>query len=112
MQERTGINWMRLRAIIENVPSDLDRTKKKEPIKETTREKIYKRDKGVCFICGSIGEYGCKNPYNDSTGRHNIHHIIPNGKSADYNLVTLCEHCHRVVHEILYIEGRWRYTRI
>lgn len=112
MKEPCFINWRKLRSLIERVPIDLDRTKKKEPIKEKTREKIYKRDKGVCFICGSIGEYGCKNPFNNSTGRHNIHHIIPNGKSADYNLVTLCEHCHRVVHEILYIEGRWRYTRI
>jgi hypothetical protein len=37
--------------------------------------------------------------------------VIPDGDVSDENIVTLCVHCHQIVHQILYVEGRWRYAR-
>jgi hypothetical protein len=54
------------------------------------REKIYKRDKYRCRICGKT----------KTTCKLHVHHIIPYRVSADdkqNNLITLCASCHRKV---------------
>lgn len=54
------------------------------------REQVYKRDLGMCQMCGS---------------RRNlhIHHILYRSQWRNghrmFNLILLCEHCHREVHK-------------
>lgn len=91
-----------------DIPSDLDRKKKKEPITKELREQVIERDKSTCQLCGLQDRYG--NPGYDLPGKLAIHHIIPNGKAELDNTITLCRYCHNAVHAILYASGKWRYV--
>jgi 5-methylcytosine-specific restriction endonuclease McrA len=101
------LNWL-----VFTIPYDLDRDRKKEKISPQLRAELVERDKGTCQMCGKVGEYGCRNPYNDNPGRHQLHHIIPNGLAEPNNLTTLCLHCHTAVHELLFVLGKWKYTSV
>lgn len=107
-KEPKCINYERLAELTEQVPNGLDIHSKKEAISKKLREYFYTRDNGMCYICGRVGEYGSKSPYVNMVGRHNLHHIIPNGEASHNNIVTLCLDCHSVVHNMLYILGKWR----
>lgn len=102
------IDYERLSELTEEVPNGLDIYSKKESISQKLRDHFYTRDQGICYICGLKGEYGSKSPYVNMPGRHNLHHIIPNGEASHVNVVTLCLKCHRIVHDMLYVLGKWR----
>ncbi len=97
-----------LRLIDINIPDNLDRSVKKEPVTKELRMKIVERDNKSCCICGLKGEYG--NPGFDIPGKLAIHHIIPNGKATLENTITLCRYCHNAIHALLYASGKWRYV--
>lgn len=102
------IDWNVLHRLTRDVPIGLNRSAKKEPINKETRKKIYLRDSNKCQMCGRKGKYG--NPQYGIAGILSIHHIIPNGTADPANLITLCDKCHKVVHLLLYLEGKWRYV--
>ena len=59
-------------------------------------EKIYKKQKGICPICGKPIDLG---------DDFELHHIIPikdGGTNADKNLVFLHKHCHKAKHKNLH----------
>jgi 5-methylcytosine-specific restriction endonuclease McrA len=67
----------------------MKRTTKSIP-KELRRE-VMKRDGWQCLVCGD-----------ERQERLDLHHLIhrsQGGKDDFYNLVTLCRHCHELVHE-------------
>ena len=112
-----AINYIHLARLINLVPHDLNRKTKKDPLPKKTRQNVVEKDKGVCFICSKTFEYGSSNPYLMSPGERptlkhsHIHHVIPNGSNDPENLVTLCGYCHQAIHLLLFIEGKWNYTR-
>ena len=59
-------------------------------VKNQMRKAIYRRDGYMCVVCGDP--------------RHlQIHHLIPRshgGITDPQNMVTICPHCHNVVHQI------------
>ena len=62
----------------------------KDRLTNTTRKAVYKRDGYQCAICGS-------------TRTLQIHHYIPRGKGGTdsmHNLITLCDCCHAMAHDI------------
>ena len=61
-------------------------------------EKIYKKQKGICPVCGE--------PI-DLEDDFELHHIIPikdGGTNADKNLVFLHKHCHKAKHKQLHFQ--------
>jgi hypothetical protein len=113
-QTSRNLDWDNLKWLIDTIPDDLDRTQKKKGFQPKDRLHFEKRDKGVCYICGSTYHYGSCNVYAYSQTNYklsHLHHILPNGEITDDNIVTLCTHCHQVVHQIMYISGKWRYGR-
>ena len=108
------LNWDRFKRIIVEFPLNLDKDKQKEILKPKDRLKYEVRDKGRCYICGSIYPYGSCNVYLYTKTNYklsHLHHIIPNGSIEDSNIITLCTHCHQMVHQALYINGVWNYAR-
>jgi 5-methylcytosine-specific restriction endonuclease McrA len=111
------INWEHLRYLIDNVPLEFDKTKKRESIPPALREKLMNDDNGVCYVCESEYLYGSNNPYLMQEGEKpdmkqcQLHHILPNGESSRENLVTLCIRCHQMVHMLLFIDKRWKYRK-
>ena len=104
------LNYERLLTLTRDIPFNLDRKIKKEAIPKKLREKIVERDNYTCWVCGhedKENEYG--NPQWDILGTLHIHHIIPNGKATEDNLITLCDKCHKAVHLLLYLDGKWRW---
>jgi len=115
LPETSKIQWNALYALTWEIPDNLDKNKKKEPIPKKLRDLIRERDNLTCVMCNRVDKngYGFKNPYNQNIlGRLHIHHIIPNGAATEENLITVCNHCHQIVHSILYVEGKWRYTKV
>lgn len=54
-----------------------------------TRKKVLERDKHICQVCGAkVGKGG---------RRAHVHHLLGRKHNRDYDLVTLCATCHRVV---------------
>lgn len=111
-----GINWTRLRELVERVKLDYYGNSNRTKTSFQPADKLHfeTRDKGRCYLCDSVYHYGsnnkwvqCGNGYKNSQ----LHHVIPDGDVSDENIVTLCVHCHQIVHQILYVEGRWRYAR-
>jgi 5-methylcytosine-specific restriction endonuclease McrA len=79
--------------------------RKAEQIPKNMREIITIRDNLTCQVCGKKDDYG--NKHWDIPGDLNIHHIIPNGSATEENLITLCKHCHTIVHHLLFVSGKW-----
>jgi 5-methylcytosine-specific restriction endonuclease McrA len=109
------INWDRLRKLIYIKPRYKDRDNKKVALQPKDRLKYEIRDKGECYICGSTFHYGSCNKYlcngTVTYKLSHLHHIIPNGDTSEENIVTLCTHCHQIVHQMMYIAGTWKYAR-
>lgn len=106
----------RLALLIDSVPKNIDKSDTKESLSLADRLHFEKRDKGCCKVCWQINHYGSHNPYlygreYAGAGLSHLHHVIPNGKVSDENIVTLCTHCHQAVHQILYLCGKWKYQR-
>ena len=107
------INWSNLSRLTDDIPMGLDKSIKKKKIQPKQKEEYEKQDKGVCYVCGVRDSYGAMHhPIYVFAGHHNLHHIVPNGPATRENIVTLCHHCHVLVHEILYITGKWPYSRV
>jgi hypothetical protein len=110
-----SFNWLRLHNIVDIVPDKPDMTRTKKHFDARDRLHFEARDKGKCVICGQINHYGSNNKYSlyeyNNYNVSHLHHILPNGDVTDSNIVTLCTHCHQVVHQILYLCGKWRYAR-
>jgi 5-methylcytosine-specific restriction endonuclease McrA len=106
-------DWTRLKYIVESVPLDLDRSSTKKTFQPKDRLHFESKHRGVCWICGQVNHYGSNNKYSCYTytgySVSHLHHIIPNGDISDDNIITLCVHCHQLVHHLLYMTGRWRY---
>lgn len=105
------LDYDRLLKLTRDIPSNLDRKIKKEPIPKKLRERIVERDNYTCWVCGyEDKENGYGNPQWGLLGSLHIHHIIPNGKAIESNLTTLCDKCHKVVHLLLYLDGKWKWV--
>ena len=98
------LNLGRFTELVEIVPDDLDRTLKKQEFSPEVRNRIKKRDNSACQSCTQKGNYGY------SSKHVQIHHIIPNGPGTEQNGITLCFYCHRAIHTLLYVYGKWKYT--
>ncbi len=79
---------------VENRSSWWDRYSQflKSPAWEAQRRRVLERDKWTCRGCGSAG------------GKLHVHHMSYRmynkiGRSMDYELITLCECCHRLHHD-------------
>ena len=112
------IDWDKLKYLVDDgVPPNLDPNQKKKTIQPKEREAFEERDSGVCYLCNKKYPYGSNNMYLRSHGQNisykvcHLHHVIPNGDTHPYNIVTLCTHCHQVVHQLLYIGGKWKFSR-
>lgn len=104
------IDYERLLELTRDIPWYLDRKIKKEPIPKKLREKIVERDEYICRVCGHEDkENGYGNLQWGIPGSLHIHHIIPNGKATEDNLITLCDKCHKAVHLLLYLDGKWKW---
>jgi hypothetical protein len=113
---REGINWSRLRELVESVPIGYHRksSSAKKQLQPADSFHFEKRDAGICYICGSTYHYGSNNKWiRMGSGYKNsqLHHVLPDGGVSDCNIKTLCVHCHQIVHQILFVEGRWKFTR-
>lgn len=109
------INWDHFKHLVDGwyrTGHNMDR--KKTLLQPKDRLKYEVRDKGLCNICGSTFHYGSCNVYlytqSDYKLSH-LHHVIPNGGIDDENIVTLCTHCHQMVHQAMYITGSWKFGR-
>lgn len=108
------IDWERFKFLVYAPEKERDRNKKKISLQPKDRLKYEMRDKGVCFICGSTFCYGSSNIYLSDSKNYklnHLHHIIPCGGIEDCNIVTLCTHCHQMIHQAMYIAGTWKYSR-
>lgn len=108
------LNWNAFRKLVEIDINSIDYTKKKSVLQPKDRLHFEVRDRGLCFICGSIYYYGSCNVYAYTQSNYkmsHLNHIIPNGDTTDENIVTLCTHCHQMVHQALFVAGNWRYGR-
>jgi len=102
-------NWDMLFKLTRDISKDLDKTVKKNPVNEKVRELVKIRDKNRCGVCNVEGIYGIGD---DGKIDLHLHHIIPNGPSDINNLIYLCKHCHKLIHIILFLEGKWKYTLV
>ncbi|RLG44141.1 MAG: hypothetical protein DRN81_05210 [Thermoproteota archaeon] len=92
-----SFNYERLMFLTKDVPHGLMASnKKKEEVNNETRARILKKWDYRCYLCNR--EKHCI-----------IHHRIPNGDASDENLYPLCEHCHKLVHTILWLDGKWMF---
>jgi len=106
------LDWTRFRRLAEIHVTNKNSTK--QSLQPTDRLRFEMRDKGECYICGSVFHYGSCNIYSGLHGTcklSHLHHIIPTGSVSDTNIVTLCVHCHQLVHQAMYVSGKWKYTR-
>lgn len=118
-QQNHDIDWDRFKYLVVGCfPRDHDWNQKKVALQPKDRLKYEMRDKGFCYICRSCYHYGSCNVYlythlytHTNYKLSHLHHVIPNGGVDDKNIVTLCTHCHQMVHQAMYIEGTWKYTR-
>jgi hypothetical protein len=94
-------DWVIFKSLVERVPYNIDRSKSKTSLQPSDRLHFEKRDRGVCKVCGCVSKY---------TICH-LHHVIPNGDVSETNIITLCVHCHQIVHQALYLTGRWKFSR-
>jgi hypothetical protein len=116
VSRRDGINWDRLKELVESVPvgyhkKSLSVKKRLQPVDSLHFEK---RDAGVCYICGSTYHYGSNNKWvqmGNGYKNSQLHHVLPDGGATDKNIKTLCVHCHQIVHQVLYVDGRWKFAR-
>jgi 5-methylcytosine-specific restriction endonuclease McrA len=109
-----GLDWTRFRNLVDIQIPEKIKNQTKETLNPSDRLKFETRDGGVCYICGSVYHYGSCNMYSGLYGTcklSHLHHIIPNGTVNDNNIVTLCTHCHQMVHQAMYISGVWKYAR-
>ena len=100
------INWELLKELVDCVPEDIDKQKKKKYIPPKITETVRERDK-VCKICGIEDKTG-----SDGNSILHIHHIIPNGESIEKNLILLCKSCHQSVHCCLYVSGKGKFVNV
>ncbi len=108
------LDWNRFKNLIYCIPDNLNKSKKKVSFQPIDRLHFETRDKGFCYLCNSIYHYGSCNVYSSSEKTYklsHLHHIIPNGDVTDDNIVTLCTHCHQMVHQVMYVAGKWKYER-
>jgi 5-methylcytosine-specific restriction endonuclease McrA len=110
-----NIDWDHFKYLVwgwHKIDHDMDR--KKVPLQPKDRLKFEIRDKGLCYICGSTFHYGSCNVYLYTQTTYklsHLHHVIPNGGVDEENIVTLCTHCHQMVHQAMYVAGTWKYGR-
>lgn len=105
MANNRKLDWEKLKRLTYDVPFGLDKNIKKEIVNPSIRDFVKKINNNQCYLC-LINE---KNLLGEEL---QLHHIIPNGSASKENLVYLCTMCHNLVHLLLYLEGKWRYTRV
>lgn len=101
-------DWDIFKSVIDIVPDNLDRSRKKQILEPRDRLHFEMRDMGKCHVCGQVNRYGY---YGNGYRISHLHHIIPNGQATDENIITLCLHCHQAVHQILYLLGKWSFAK-
>ena len=111
----TGIDWKVLDELMQVVPYECWKSgHKKQNLTLADHLHFETRDKGCCKMCGRIAPYGSNNIYSQykyTSCYSQLHHVIPNEKISDANVVTLCIHCHQIIHLLLYVDRRWRYAK-
>lgn len=109
------LDWAKFKGLIDRIPyGAMNSSRKKETLQPKDRLHFETRDKGVCYLCGSVYKYGSCNVYAYSDTNYklsHLHHVIPNGNVTDENIITLCTHCHQMVHQAMYVAGKWKYGR-
>ena len=109
-----NLDWERLKKLVNIRTTKADREGKKISLQPKNRLYFEKRDMGKCYVCGSVFHYGSCNVYSGNAHSYkqsHLHHIMPNGGIDDSNIVTLCTHCHQIVHQAMYVSGTWKYAR-
>jgi hypothetical protein len=93
------LDWNIFKSLVEAVPYNTDKFRTKTKLQPADMYHFERRDNCKCLMCETVS-------------RHTqFHHIIPNGEVTDKNIVTLCLHCHQLVHQALYKTGRWKFAR-
>jgi hypothetical protein len=113
-KRKHNLDWDKFKHLVMGIPDNLDKKKKKGTFQPKDRLHFEVRDKGLCYLCGSTFHYGSCNVYAYTKTNYNLshlHHIIPNGDITDENIITLCTHCHQMVHQATFIVGKWKYGR-
>lgn len=111
---RHNLDWDRFKFLIDEVPDTHDSNCRKKELNPKDRLHFERRDRGVCFVCGSTYHYGSCNvfAYVERTYKlSHLHHVDPLGDKSDQNIVTLCTHCHQMVHSAMFVSGKWKYGR-
>lgn len=108
------IDWQKFKYLVYLPGENPNKESKKKALQPKDRLHFETRDKGECYICGSTFHYGSCNEYLYTYTNYklcHLHHVIPNGGIEDNNIVTLCTHCHQMVHQAMYIAGTGKYSR-
>jgi hypothetical protein len=95
-----SFDWDKFRELVERVPllDTYDKSLKKTQLNPADMYHFERRDGCECYMCGTVSRYT------------QFHHIIPYGSVVDDNIVTLCLHCHQLVHLALYMTKRWKFA--
>jgi 5-methylcytosine-specific restriction endonuclease McrA len=105
----------KLERMINSVPvGNFNKKVKRIQYKPGEREALEARDKGICFLCGAQNPYGSTNIYSCQERNYklsHLHHRSPIRGNDPNNIVTLCVHCHQIVHQILFVDGRAKFSR-
>ena len=87
-------DWALLKRLVEDV-SHKKGNRQKQPLAKELIELIRERDGGKCRVCG----------YDKFARRLHVHHVVPNGRANEKNLLLLCHVCHEFVHMQLRFKG-------
>lgn len=88
----SGFDLNLLDRLLNHVPL-YEEGKVKESFSNELKEYIYTRDNSECQLC-----------HNSWKGLY-CHHINPQGKAEEDNLITLCVNCHEIIHRLLKNKG-------
>lgn len=94
--ETAEFDTQRLKAMLEGrpLPVGIDYQRGEMYNEYNVRQYVLKRDRYVCQHCGA-------HPTSEKPVRLHVHHLESRhtGGNAPNNLIILCEHCHRALHE-------------
>jgi|GEM_PF-3299669 len=92
----SSLNLILLKKLVNDIPF-YDSKQKNKPFSNSVKEKILKKYRFTCALCGSIDDV-------------NAHHIEPQGSSSVSNGIVLCSMCHTIVHCYLKVFRNYKYV--
>ena len=94
--ETAEFDTQRLKAMLEGrpLPVGIDYQRGEMYIEYNVRQYVLKRDRYACQHCGA-------HPTSEKPVRLHVHHLESRhtGGNAPNNLIVLCEHCHKALHD-------------